>query len=341
MVGVSTTFAKRALIGRGAMISGVGIRLLSVGCLLASVTACSVADYKKPIGDFAKATENAETSLKGLDVEVTSAYAALIRRRVFAKELFVKIEQDDCLVESERCRVVVVDRASNEQLLSPAPALRKMIILMGSVRAYANGLSAIVNADAAAKLETQVNATVGSLKNLAGTVTKLGGKDTAASINLTEYATPVGQAVNWVVGQYIAKLQLDGLKRATADAKDVVAATADILELTAGEASRTPRAEFSEAVSVRVDALRDNLNETNLDKLIESADNYDQLLLGKPPAVFVRLNEAHAALADKLQNGDASLADVIAKIEAFAAEAETLAKIVKNLQAAGSKKGEG
>lgn len=326
--------------GGNYMERGARIRLVCVAVLLISVTACSVTDFKKPIGDFAQATRDSESALKGLDQEVTNAYADLIRRRVLAKELLVQITAGDCQTSSERCRIVVKDRDGNEQALSPEPALKNMITLMGAVRAYADGLSAIVNADTAAKVETQVNATIGNLTNLAGTVKKLGGQDKTTSINLAEYATPVGQIVNWTVGQYVAKVQFDGLKRATADAEDVVSAAANIFELTAGEAALTPRARLAEVVSVRVDALRDKLTAANLDKLIASASHYDQQLLAKPPAVFARLDDAHAALVQKLHNDDVSLADVVAKIEVFAEEAKILAKAIKDLQKVGEKKGE-
>lgn len=78
----------------------------------------------------------------------------------------------------------------------------------------------------------------------------------------------------------------------------------------------------------------------NLDKLIASASHYDQQLLAKPPAVFARLDDAHAALVQKLHNDDVSLADVVAKIEVFAEEAKILAKAIKDLQKVGEKKGE-
>lgn len=312
---------------------------LAVG-LVVCITACSVADYQKPISDFAKATQNAETALVGLDEQVTEAYAALHRRRALAGERLVQRQGEDCLVESARCRLVVVDTDRSTEPLSPDPALRNMITLMRSVRVYADGLSAIVNADTAANVATHVNATIGSVENLAKTVVKLGGQDTTSSIDLSEYTTPVGQAVNWLVGQYVAKVQLDGLKRATKDAKDVVKAAASVFGSAAEVASVVPRAALAEAVSKRIDAFRDSQSDQNLNNLIESAAKYDQLLLAKPATVFARLDAAHEALVDKLQTDELSLANVMAKIEAFAAEAETLAKILKDLAAAGKEKEE-
>lgn len=309
--------------------------LTLAAAVIASATACSVADYKKPVSDFAEATQNVEEALLVLDEQVTDAYAALHRRRAVGGEEFVQFDTDDCQVTSTRCRLVVVDRNNQKEPLTPDPALRKMITLMRAIRTYADGLSAIVNADTAEKVTTHVNATLGSVENLAATVAKLGGPDTTSSIDLSEYTTPVGQAVNWLVGQYVAKVQLDGLKRATKDAKFVIADAANLFGLVTEVASDVPKLALANEVSKRLDTFRASPSDNSLEKLIESAAKYDRLLLAKPPTIFARLSAAHDALADKLQNDELSLAIVMAKIEAFATEAETLAEILKDLAAVG------
>jgi hypothetical protein len=58
------------------------------------------------------------------------------------------------------------------------------------------------------------------------------------------------------------------------------------------------------------------------------------LLEAKPSDVFAAMNAAHRALTDELQGKDVTLAQAFAKIEAFAAEAEQLALIVKSFASA-------
>ncbi len=302
--------------------------------LLVLLAACSVAEYRKPVSDFADATKNAEAALIGLDQQVTNAYAALHRRRALAGERLVQIKPGDCLVESTRCRLVVVDADREAQPLSPDPALSNMIRLMHEIRAYADGLSAIANADSAAKVVTHVNATIGSVENLAETVAKLGGEDIVSSVDLSEYATPAGQVVSWIFGQYVARAQLDGLERATKNARKVVTAAADLFGSAGDIASGVPRAALAEAVSKRIDAFRDKRSQENLDKLLEIAGKYDRFLVARPPIVFVQLGAAHEALVKKLQGNEITLANVMAKIKAFATEAETLAEIARDLAAA-------
>jgi hypothetical protein len=326
------------------MTLGLAARLLAVATLCVQVTACSVANYRKPVDDFAQATRDTAAALAGLNEQVTDGYADLIRKRVVARQLLVRIEEGDCSGQSQRCRIIVVDKQHKVQPLSPDSAMGNMLILMSKVQSYADGLAGIVNVDTAAQVETQVNGTVGSLKNLADTIAKLAPRDKphkAPTVNLADYATPVGNFFSWFAGQYIAKVQLDGLRRATVDARPVISSASEVFATAANESSQVPRALMAEEVSQRIDTLRNSLNERNVEEVAASAARYDRLLLGKPPAVFKQLQQSHEALVAKIQNENVSLAEVIARIEVFAAEAKELADIVKELQAVGKKKAEG
>lgn len=323
------------------MTMGQVAQLVTVALVCMPLMACSVANFRKPIEDFAQATRDTQDVLGGLDKEVTDGYADLIRRRVVAGQLLTRIQKDDCGVESARCRVVVVDKKGNEQLLLPDSAMRKALVLMDSIRIYADGLAGIVNADTAAQVATQVNATVGSVKNLAATVAKLGGPDKTSTVDLTDYATPVGDLVNWFAGQYIARVQLDGLRRATVGARPVISGATEVFAKFANESSLVPRALMAEEVSLRIDALRITLNERNVEEASASARRYDRLLLSKPPVVFDRLQQSHEALVAKIHDEKVTLAEVIARIEVFAAEAKELANIVKELRTVGKKEAEG
>ncbi len=323
------------------MCLGATARLLLVVLLGVQITACSVASYRKPVEDFAQATKDTAEALTGLDKQVTDGYADLLRKRVLARTLQARVKTGDCLTESERCRIVVRSRDGNEEALPPASPMRKMLTLMSSIRSYADGLAAIVNADTASQVSTEVSATVASLKSLAETVATLQGPDTAGIVRLADYATPVGNLANWLAGQYIASVQLDGLRRATVDARPVIAGAADVFAAAANESSRVSRALMAEDVSQRVDAMSGSLTEHNLDEVVASAARYDELLRSKPPDVFKQLRDSHDALVAKIQDENVTLVEVMARIEAFAAEAQALAEIVKELQAVGKKEAEG
>ena len=64
-----------------------------------------------------------------------------------------------------------------------------------------------------------------------------------------------------------------------------------------------------------------------------AAATYDRFLVSVPSTTFTKMGEAHAALTEALNNPDFSLPEMFRKIKAFAAEAEKLSKIVKDLAA--------
>jgi len=313
------------------IIRSVFLRGAALSALIV-VSACAVPDLEKPLADFSAATEDAETALVTLNDEVTSAYGDLLKQKVLDRKDLVVSPSRDCLSDSERCRLIL---AGDGRELSPDPALSEMILLMGSIREYAAGLAAIATADTVDKIETQVNATVASVLQLAKTLDALGQEDQTKLVDMAEYATPTGQFVNWFAGQYIAQAKLSGLKRATTNAKDIVGESAKIFGEAGNVAAITIRSEMAKTVGERKDALDDKLTAANLEKLMDSAIAYDRFLIAKPSTVFSQMVLAHDTLVDRLQGADTSLTQAIAQIQLFAAEAKTLSNILKDFKAIG------
>jgi hypothetical protein len=78
------------------MTLGLAARLLTVALLCVPMMACSVANYRKPVDDFARATRDTAEALSGLDKQVTDGYADVIRKRVIARKLQAAMQQGDC-----------------------------------------------------------------------------------------------------------------------------------------------------------------------------------------------------------------------------------------------------
>jgi hypothetical protein len=308
------------------------LRSRAVIALLIAVAACSVTDYQEPITKFATASKHAETALTALNTEVTDAYTALLQERAVTGQGLVEEQAGDCLSDSEHCRLDLLSRDGTTQPLTPPPALGNMVVLMQSITIYANNLVALVSADSAAAVTTSVNATLGSIESLADTVEKAGGN--AQTVNLAAYRTPVGEAASWIVGQYVARVKLDGLRRATTEAQPVIAEAARVFEVAAAEAAVVPRATMAQDVRERLNAFDASPSQANLELLIQSADQLNQLLQAKPSDVFAEMSRAHAALTNELQGKDVTLAQAIARIEIFAVEAERLVKIARTFAAA-------
>ena len=84
---------------------------------------------------------------------------------------------------------------------------------------YAQNLAAIVADDSAAQAQASVTATLGSVQTLANTVAALDKKGTTS---VPAFATPVGSAVNWVLGEYVNQVKLNALRTATREANPVI-----------------------------------------------------------------------------------------------------------------------
>lgn len=302
---------------------------------LAIVSACSVTDYKPAIAKFSQATEDSERALVGLDQEVRDIRAARLRAGVLAGGgIDVQMASGECDDNSTRCRLAVVDGGNQIGFLVPESPIPNILIVMSQIRSYANNLSALINADTAAKASASVNAALGSIEGLAKTLHDI--DSTKGKKNFTEFATPVGQATTWLIGQYVAGVKLKGLKRATEEADGTIADAARVFQVVGNYVTSSVKRRLSDDV-LRVEGEFDGSSTPrNLDRFIQSAAGYDELLRASAADVFASMAIAHHALTQRLQNNKLSLASALGKIEAFAMEAERLARIIEGLRAIGN-----
>jgi len=294
--------------------------------------ACSTADYSKPVNDFAAATDKAQTALSELNTQVTEAYRQVLEKRILSGEVFLTPDDGGCQVTSQRCRLIAVDKGNSREFYPPRPPLARMTQVMAEINLYAANLKAVVEADTASKVEANVNAALGSVQTLAQTVAEARAGAGAQPISIPQFATPAGEAINWIIGQYVASVKLKGLQNATGAAKQVVHDATELFMITSVFASDVPKADLAEEVSGAITAFREARNESNLNKLTQAADKYDALLVSAPPQLFKSLGAAHDALAENLQGEPVTLVTAIARIEAFANEASKVAKILEDLR---------
>lgn len=313
-------------------------RLMVLSCVLA-VAACSTADYTQSIDNFAVATADASKALDELNTQVTERYKGILddairNREVLLTDLPSADGDPDCTFSAARCRLALVgqDGVAIEPY-PPEPPLVNMSLLMGQISAYASNLQALLRADTAQKAAADVNAALGSIQNLATTVSNLQAEQNGEPADVPQFATPTGAAVNWVLGKYIETVKFKGLQHATAAAKPVIEDAAGLFHDVATFASDTPKMEMENQVDAARKALQRDPSQANIDAYTRVAGTFDKLLISSPPDLFDKMAKAHDALADSLQGEEVSLATANARIEAFAAEAEQLAKILKDLRA--------
>ena len=256
------------------------------------LTACSTADYKKPVGNFSTAANEMETALVELNTLVTNAQQEIVYNRVINAKLLVNFQEGECQSDSERCRLDAKNTNGERETLTPEPALQNILALARSLRTYANNLSAIVEADTAAQVETSVNETIGSLGRIEATVNKIGGKSENAAGKIKEYVTPFGLLINWIVGQYVAEVKIDALQHATKDAKDIVKKATMILQDTEKEAKVVRNRPWAKEASIRNDDYKKDKSEQNLKALLRAAKEYDKFLQARSSNIFARFREA-------------------------------------------------
>ena len=316
---------------------------LIAGCLF-MIAGCSATNYSKPIATFADATANANSALADLNKTATAEYVDLLSQHARTNlHLAVNGKAGECELGSTRCRIALVDPAnpSTEQLLPPEPLLGNMVAMMGDVNAYAQNLAALVADDSAEKATTDVNAALGSVEKLANTVGKADGKDKEKE-PIPSFTTPVGSAVNWLIGQYANYVKLEGLKAATKEAKPVIEKVAIIFKNVAKIGSDPQRNVLVGSFREKIDKYQDDRSSaTNLQAAVDAAKLYDDFLQAQPGETFKQMGDAHSTLADALQNPNPSWPQVMAQVQDFAAQAKELAKIAQSLAALGTKnKGE-
>ena len=324
-----------------AVIRGMPRRAVTVIWVSAALAGCSSAEYAAPIKTFADATAAADTALKDLNTTATERYTAFLAERA-RTDPQLRIERE-CKSQTEpgkipRCRIVLKDAVEpgKDEFYPPEPLLRNSVALMGDIRAYAQNLADLVADDSATKATTDVNATLGSLEKLANTLAEADGKPKGS---VPSFATPVGAAVNWAVGEYAERVKLAGLRQATAAADPIIRRAGGVFAKEAVFGSVPQRNELAAAFSVKFNAYRLNrADQSKLDEAVDAAQRYDQLLLAQPDSTFTAMGQAHAALTAALNKPDISWTEAFAKVQDFAAKAQQLAKITQDLVALGQKK---
>lgn len=307
---------------------------LLMGVVLA---ACSTADFAQPVNAFAAATTEAGNALGELNTSVADAYEERLTASILDGKAFLRLAEGECLTTSKACRLVAI-RDGRSEFYPPSPPLTEMTELMGEVERYAKSLQALLQADTADQIRSRVDATFGNIEKLAGTVSAAaGGKGRA--VPLPELDTALGEAVNWIAGQYVERLKLEGLRQATQAANPVIHDAAELFATAGVVASDAPRAHFAEEVAAAVDRFRTAPDSGTLTAATSAAARYGTFLSSAPGQLFERLAAAHDALTASLVSDGVSVGTAMARIQGLADEATSLATILAGLRAATTQEG--
>lgn len=313
------------------------LRVIVAVCGGTLAAACSSASYEAPVGKFAAATQTAETSLNKLNDDIRKAYWDVQKARIGRGEFMLRQVAGDCVTVAPklgdarpetRCRLEMVDRQGKARPFDELAPLDEMVELMAGIREYADGLSAIVQAKTAQAVQGHVNTALGSVHKLATTVAKASGAPAP-----TDFASPLAQVVNWFVGQYVERVKVSGLRRATEAAEqEAIPGAVKLLRSAAFFAGTGTEVALANQLTSSIEPLGRRPSAAEIDRAATAARTFDNFLRADSGAVFDAMGRAHAALAKRLAQKDVSFAEMAAEIERFAAEAEKLARAVIEIQ---------
>jgi hypothetical protein len=207
--------------------------------LSVALAACSVTAYEEPIKTFSAATTSADKALTGYSDLVVAQVKKVRRDEALAQPVGVQIakgeegQAEDCQSNSRRCRIVIYRSQDDRdpRPLLPEQPIPNLLSLMREMRTYADGLQAIVAADTKAQVEKSVDSVNGNLIKLA----ELIGADAQT---FGSFATPAGDAAQWLLGVYIDSVKLAALRSATGNADPLIAEAVPFFEAAMNEARR-------------------------------------------------------------------------------------------------------
>ena len=303
----------------------------------AALTACATPNVSEPISRFATASQAASDAIDIHNTAVTDYIQNTSRTAAVGTPVGVRLAQEeeekDCLSDSSRCRIVLYRTKDDKDAKLSEPltdhlALQQIPKLMALISAYANNLAALANADSTESIRGSLDATAGSIANIAETISP--GSGTRAA----EIAAPIAGAVSWATGRYLANLKKEGLMHATTAADPLVTQAASILKEAETELTSAASALLAEDISMKMDVFRDASNRSNLDQLIAAADAYDGFLQSSTDSVFDAMANAHTRITTAFSSESMSFGEALGEIQFFLAQAVELREIGEQLATA-------
>ncbi len=292
--------------------------------------ACSVADFKQPITAFSDATKTASATFDAYANSLDEVKHAQNISDILSKHAALTIPPQDCRRQSKQCRLFISTGGRTEPLKSSLlPNVRK---IMAGLVVYSGHLNAIAAADTAGEVKTAIDGTKANLIDLAkatDTLSKQLGHPTAVATQISGLATPLADAATVALTAYLEHVKLQALREATARMELIFPQVAQLFtEVGFSDADIKTSNLFAKFNDAR-DAFAAAPSKDTLAALETAADAYNAALTAQPGAVFIKLSDAHTALAEALRMPNPSFEQVFAFIQQIADAATKLASDAK------------
>ena len=318
---------------RRKLILEVFARLTIAAVTAGFATACSIADYKEPIGQLHTAVETSIDSVEALDTKATGVRNARWRAAIAAGHALLTETGGQCADGATGCTLQIEFLDDAEPRLYPALTLMpKAKTGLEALRSYVRKLKSIVEADTVGKVTTAANAALGSAQKIEEAIAKANG--TESDDTVADFSQPTVAAIGWLVGQYVDYVKYRALAEATRRAQPIVARLASLHRTIGRSVTVLETADALKAflaAQMQFDAAADNskLTPVIVDQYVAAAAAYDVSLKASMAAPLEAFSKAHAKLAKQLnREGNATLSDAFAAIAEMRERANALKAVV-------------
>lgn len=307
-------------------LKGFVMRLI-VLLMTVAVSGCAASDYSGAISDMSTAVEQSVSAIEVLDAQLTEVRNEQLEREILNNTLLLEASKGECLPKGNACGLSVQkpgDKAGSYPIVSVLPNAIKPL---EALKQYVSDLEAIVAADTVASVAASTNKTLGNLVALQDALPN------QSRSSLADYSAPVGQAVNWVFGQYIEYIKVSALSDAIIQADPIIQELDAFYaaELEAMRAIWVARAakKFS-PIRINFEGLRrGTITLQDVEQYRKAAAEYEIALSATYTNPIASFAKAHAALSAHFDGDEDTLTIALAAIDRLKAEAKTLKTIVE------------
>src|SRR5262245_8804100 len=298
---------------------------------------CSTSDFKQPVAAFSAATKVAATSFDDYANSVDKFAQEQNISDVASGRAVVKIPNTDCKLTSKQCRIFISANDGVKPLKSSiVPNVRK---IMTGLIAYAGHLEAVATSDSADELKNVIDRSKTNLIDLAKAADTLNaqlGRKTALESKVTAFAPSLTNWLTFALTKYTDEIKLEALREATGRMQTIFPDVAELFVVVGFSDRDIMKANLFDKFKHAESEMDAPPSKQQLKALQAAADAYNASLTGKPGDVFIKLSEAHTALAEALQMPKPSFETVFALIQQIADAAAKLVSDAKAFEKAGA-----
>ena len=250
------------------------------------------------------------------------------------------------------CRILSKSDDESKEVKPPTPTA--MATVSRPIATYAKSLKDVAHANTATVVDASVTAAASSVADIGSALVQAHAaqlkdwQDKAADPHATQpqkeeanrkiaelqkpssdksfeqisaYAAPIGGLVSWIAGQYIAHVQLQGLRSATANANPTLKKIAPELDQFADVEGGTTENTLFAKMNHMKQVFEDTGTEDSFKSYSDSVDAYNAAVDARRVPIFQKLADSHDALTKELNSSNVDLDQVGTLVQAFATQA--------------------